>query len=341
MIKSGELFKIIKNKGVWMVVLSMLFLQCVLTEFSKPAEPEYTDSVYRLYCENDEGNYSPEMLEEVLDKKERYEKALGTYGEKTEMYLTGEINKEEYTGYLKEYQKAQAEIKTVNYLIKKYSAIRDSGTTKVFYDTNVQNLFAKIALEPLLMLVVIYFAIYLFGEEHVYKTDVILKTSANGMKRATRSKIRLAFGMGFVSALLVYLIILAVYAVRHGTEELGYGISGILGFGKYGSCSVLSVYLLETAERSLFYGCIALASGIIYLLVKNRAAGIILAALIIAVPEMNVKGLNYGALRYVFLGARLGGAYIDLKDYVVCVLVCMVKTALYAFLCVYLRGRKK
>lgn len=272
----------LSNKGIWLLLCALVVQVLICFTAGERMHP-YGRYKYEQYTTKYYGEYSEETYRSLVSIKDSMQRSLQKHEAMEADYFNGLLSKDEYAAHISEYNKALADIETVNYLVEKclYFQRTNGYEPFVFFDTNWSELLShESEFSIVLFLMVLLIAVPAFDREYQNDVHRLIRTTKNGTRTVYMGKIVSTLLTTLLATYLLHLVWLGVHICRYGMDYGEKSVACIMGYDGVASLSVWQYILLEGIFRSLAWCVLAMTFCIITLLVKNTVASYFFALLI-------------------------------------------------------------
>ncbi len=322
-------FRKIFTAGNRIVFFAALALQALWGFFPHVYEHEYSPEIYRRYMERIGGVYTEEKRTFLEARREEIAGLIDAYEEMEGAYKRDEIALDEFERYLYEYQLAESERSTVDYLLEKCSYYDSlDGEAVFFYDTDWADFFSHSGYPYLLAAVLFLLLIPVFDREFTSNARPLLLPAVSGRKKLCICKLAALALTGFAVPMVFFALRYAVFVCQAGGGQ-DFCVRNLLGYSGYPDISLAQYYFTDALAKAAAWSVGALLLGAVSNIVRNTVFSFFLSVVCMVSPAWFAGIWPPLVYEYAFCAAPLGkmyGAAIDLRVFA---LVCLLKAAAY------------
>ena len=321
-----------------LLIFALIAAETALAFLPRDTQHSYSPEIYRLYCEQLAGDYTPEKREEIFARLDEIKAVISQHEELEEEYRSGAVTLDAFSAHNKEYSKAQAELETVQYLADKCRYFDRLGTGRFFCDTDWEDFFTHrgYALTTVLLLLILIPPVFC----NEYSTDMsdTLRTMRNGRTRLAVTKLTVCAAVMLAVSLLISAAELAAFAARFGTESCSEPLDSIMGFDGYGNISVLGSFLRSAVMRACSFAVCAVVICTLSVLTRSQLFTVFLGAAVCVTPAFITGN---AAVCCILSPTVQNGMYPPGVNAALFCLLCTAKCAAYGAVCIHFFVRSK
>ena len=121
-----EFRKLLYSKRYLIIIIAVL-MQILLMLVPKNFEHEYSDELYKNYMEQIGGEYTEEKRDIILDRYYEINQTINEHENMITAYKQNTILLDEFEAHNSDYNRALAELSTIEYLVQKCSYFDEIG----------------------------------------------------------------------------------------------------------------------------------------------------------------------------------------------------------------------
>ena len=270
-----------------MIVCVLLVMQIIVVFNQRPKEREYSDVLYKQFCDRYAGVYEQSLKNLLISRKAWIYERLAEHDKIEGDYHAGMVELAEFSAYIDNYNEAVSQKATVDYLLLKcdyYDSLNDSA--EVFYDTRWLDLFERSGFDFLCVFAVIILLVPAFVDEYSWGARTILVITPLGRIRTALTKLIICA----VSAVLLGLIFKAASLLPLITEGsikyAGNSAYNLLGYPFKNNDSLIKVYIIFSLVKALEVVCMAMLICFLSVMLQNRVFVYFLSSMLLFCPAL-------------------------------------------------------
>lgn len=338
-----EACKVFSNR-LTLIILAALSVAAIFTATDTYASKNsYSLTVYREYTDRLSGPQTDEKRKFIEDEYNRINTVVESYGDKRAAYLRGEMGREAYNSFLKEYNYARERVEIVKAL-RAHSEYLDELAERditgcYLYDTDWLRI-ANAGTNPFLIIILILIVSGVFADEYKYGSLInIIRTTKKGRKPLFVTKIIFSAIMALFFSSAISAVDCIMIFKNLNLPDASFPLASLEIFGSSeAGVSIAEYFAIAFAVRLLLLEAVCIALMSLGTLIKNKLYMLAVSFLLVFAPktisDLGVRSLEYIDItaafdftRLYFLGSRLGGTHYMVIFIVTTISACIAITA--------------
>ena len=259
-------------------------MQILLMLVPKNFEHEYSDELYKNYMEQIGGEYTEEKRDIILDRYYEINQTINEHENMITAYKQNTILLDEFEAHNSDYNRALAELSTIEYLVQKCSYFDEIGGGIFFYDTPWIDFFANSGFNYIVALTIICLIIPVFDSEYQSETAAMLLTSKYGKNNVCISKLIMVIVLAFVVALALYMVQYATFVLHIKADHSDLDIKNLMGYKAFSGDSLKQYYINDALIKSISCLTAALFICAVSIFAKNTVFTFFISFVFIVCP---------------------------------------------------------
>ncbi|GEM_PF-6458315 len=327
-----EIKKLIPLK-LCLIILLLLLLQSLSVYIRPLKDREYSETLYRQFCEHYEGIYDKSIQELLLSRKIWIDDVIAKHDETQSEYHLGRITLKEFSAYMDIYTEAMAQSSTVNYLLKKceyYDSL--NRPAEFFCDTQWLDMYENDGFDYLLVFAVMILCVPAFTSEYAAGSRTVLMTTPGGREKTAAAKLIICTLTSFFLTMLFRTARLVPVMNAGAMKYAGKPAYDLLNYPFGTDISLIGAYESFSVMKALEASCMASFICLLSVLVQNRTFVYFLSAVLLYAPAMMMDYLPDAA--YVSSSYAKALAVTPYISLIRVNISCMIRIGVYVSICI-------
>lgn len=227
-----EFRKLIYSKRS-LIIIAAVLMQILLILVPRNFEHEYSDEIYINYMKQLEGEYTEEKRNIILNRYYEINQTINEHENMITAYKQNTILLDEFEAHNSDFNRALAELSTIEYLMQKCSYFDEIGEGVFFYDTPWIDFFTNSGFNYIVALTIICLIIPVFDSEYQSEAAAMLLTSKYGKNYVCISKLIMVIVLAFAVALALYIVQYVTFVLHIKADHSDLDIKNLMGTKRF------------------------------------------------------------------------------------------------------------
>ncbi len=322
-----------------LIIIAAVLMQILLILVPRNFEHEYSDEIYINYMKQLEGEYTEEKRNIILNRYYEINQTINEHENMITAYKQNTILLDEFEAHNSDFNRALAELSTIEYLMQKCSYFDEIGEGVFFYDTPWIDFFTNSGFNYIVALTIICLIIPVFDSEYQSEAAAMLLTSKYGKNYVCISKLIMVIVLAFAVALALYIVQYVTFVLHIKADHSDLDIKNLMGYKAFSGDSLKQYYMNDAVIKSFSCAAAALFICAVSIFAKNTVFTFFISFVFIVCPYFISSFFRGSWFEYAFAANQLGAMYSeDLNIYALSVTY-ILKASLYSGFCIRKWGK--
>jgi ABC-type transport system involved in multi-copper enzyme maturation permease subunit len=305
-----EFRKLIYSKRS-LIIIAAVLMQILLILVPRNFEHEYSDEIYINYMKQLEGEYTEEKRNIILNRYYEINQTINEHENMITAYKQNTILLDEFEAHNSDFNRALAELSTIEYLMQKCSYFDEIGEGVFFYDTPWIDFFTNSGFNYIVALTIICLIIPVFDSEYQSEAAAMLLTSKYGKNYVCISKLIMVIVLAFAVALALYIVQYVTFVLHIKADHSDLDIKNLMGYKAFSGDSLKQYYMNDAVIKSFSCAAAALFICAVSIFAKNTVFTFFISFVFIVCPYFISSFFRGSWFEYAFAANQLGAMYSE------------------------------